>query len=342
MIISLEASDFYQYSGSMPVVDVRSPGEFAAGHITGAINLPVFDDTQRAVVGTIYAKRGRSEAAVAGLDFVLPKIMEIIGQVRVLSPHMNLILHCWRGGLRSATIATALDKAGFQVYLLTGGYKAYRTCFRDQVSRLGKTIVLGGYTGSGKTDLLHAIAEMGEKVIDLERHAHHRGSAFGALDGSCQPTNEQFENDLFDDWHELIPDHVVWLEDESRMIGRVTLPEYLYARIASSPLIRIMVPIDIRIENLVRDYAGANQELLADAIQRVGPKMGGDRKQDALKALYSENFYRVAELMLVYYDKAYEYSLLRRPEQPKYTLLLEGRDLASDATLLLDFATKII
>lgn len=342
MITSLEASDFYQYSGSMPVVDVRSPGEFAEGHIAGAVNLPVFDDKERAVVGTIYAKRGRSEAAVAGLDFVLPKIHEIIRLAKKLVPHRKLILHCWRGGLRSATIATALDRAGFHVYLLTGGYKAYRTYHRSLVCRQGKTIVLGGYTGSGKTGLLRAMFTAGEQVIDLENLAHHRGSAFGALDGLSQPTNEQFENDLFNDWNELLSDQVVWLEDESRMIGRVTLPEYLYSKIASSSLIKIIVPLDIRIDNLVRDYAGANQELLADAIHRVGPKMGGDRMQEALKALENKDFSLVAELMLVYYDKAYEYSLSRRPEQPKHSLALEGRDVTKDAGLLMNFAKNII
>jgi tRNA 2-selenouridine synthase len=255
MIHSLEASDFYQYSGLIPIVDVRSPGEFTEGHITGSVNLPVLDNEQRAVVGTIYAKKGRSEAAVAGLDFVLPKIKEIIRQAGILAPRRELILHCWRGGLRSATIATALDKAGFNVYLLNGGYKAYRSYLRGLVSQQGKTIVLGGYTGSGKTDLLSAISQAGEQVIDLEFLAHHRGSAFGALDGLPQPTNEQFENNLFDRWHSLNPDHLVWLEDESRMIGHVTLPEYLYAKIATSPLIRILVPLEIRVENLVRDYA---------------------------------------------------------------------------------------
>ncbi len=342
MITSLEASDFYQYSGSMPVVDVRSPGEFAEGHIAGAINLPVFDDEERAVVGTIYAKRGRSEAAVTGLDFVLPKIHEIIRLAKKLAPHRKLILHCWRGGLRSATIATALDSAGFHVYLLTGGYKAYRTCCRSLVSRSGKIMVLGGYTGSGKTELLRAMLQAGEQVIDLENLAHHRGSAFGALDGLSQPTNEQFENDLFSDWHELLSNQVVWLEDESRMIGRVTLPEYLYTKIATSPLIRIMVPLDIRIENLVREYAGTNHELLAGAIQRVGQKMGGDRMQEALKALHCEDYCRVAELMLVYYDKAYEFSLSRRPDQPRYSLAIEGKEITKNAVLLMNFAKNII
>ena len=338
MIYSLEASDFYRYSGMMPIVDVRSPGEFAAGHIVGAINLPVFDDEQREVVGTIYARRGRSEAAAAGLNFVLPKIQKILRQAKQISPQRRLILHCWRGGLRSATIATAFDRAGLQVYLLAGGYKAYRMHLRSQISLHEKIIVLGGYTGSGKTELLKAMSKAGVQTIDLENLAHHRGSAFGALPGLPQPTNEQFENNLFYNWHGINPEQVVWLEDESRMIGHVTLPEYLYSKVAGSPLVRIMVPLELRIENLVRDYAGTDRELLAEAIHRVGPKMGGDRMQDALKALYRGDYSHVAGLMLVYYDKAYEYSLSRRPEQPNYPLILEGRDLTKDAGLLRNFA----
>jgi tRNA 2-selenouridine synthase len=337
MIRTIEPTSFHAMAGKHPVIDVRSPGEFAQGHVPGAVSLPLFDDLERAQVGTLFVKSGRSEAIIKGLDLALPRIDAYLESLGKVCPPGKILLHCWRGGLRSAMMAEVFSRAGYHVHLLEGGYKAWRRAVREELGLPANIIVLGGLTGIGKTEILQAIARAGEQVVDLERLACHRGSVFGALGQPPQPTNEQFENDLWLQWHQLEPGRPVWLEDESRMIGRVTLPDPLVGHIGGGMLIRAELSQEVRIERLVSEYAGFDPALLADAILKISERLGGTRTSEALSGLQQGRFAEVASIALAYYDKAYQFSSARRSGKLLGNVRIAGRDADEDAARILDF-----
>ena len=196
---------FIQMSEKYPVFDVRSPGEFAHAHIPGAYSLPLFSDEERKVVGTTYKQQSREAAIKTGLDFFGPRMKSVVEQVENIchqfpyketNTRKHVLVHCWRGGMRSAAIAWLLDLYGFKVTTLSGGYKQYRNFVLNLFSYPFAFRILGGYTGSGKTDVLKELKRLGEPVIDLEGIAHHKGSAFGAINEPPQPSQEMFENKL--------------------------------------------------------------------------------------------------------------------------------------------------
>lgn len=342
MIHVIQPPDFLALAQRHPVIDVRSPAEFSQGHIPGAINIALFEDSERATVGTIYVKSGHNEAILKGLDIALPKVDSYVRSARKVCPQGIVLLHCWRGGLRSAMMAEVFSRAGYDVHLLTNGYKAYRRHIRESLARPARIIVLGGFTGSGKTELLREIGKNGEQVIDLEMLACHKGSAFGSLGQPGQPTNEQFENNLFAQWSELDFSRAIWLEDESRMIGRVTLPDPLVEHISSGMLIRVERDVRTRILRLVREYSGFDKTLLAEAINRIAERLGGARAKAACTALDNDRFEEVAEIALSYYDKAYLFSIQRRKNQNVQEIMLADTDMEKNATQVIEFAKKLI
>jgi tRNA 2-selenouridine synthase len=212
-------------------------------------------------------------------------------------------------------MAWLLETAGFQIQVLKGGYKAYRTFVRCNLVTGRKFIVLGGLTGSGKTLWLKKLAETGEPVIDLERLANHRGSVFGGIGLGEQPTVEQFENDLFNNLQSFNHDQVIWLEDESRQIGRIFLPEPFYSAMLSSPLIRIRVPDELRLKIIIDEYAGLDPEKLASSIKQISKRLGGMVTVQCLELLEKPDFPGVVRLLLPYYDKTYSHSLQVRNSQ---------------------------
>jgi len=322
----------------VPVIDVRSPSEYAQGHIPGAINIPVFDDQERAMIGALYAKAGPDVAILQGLETALPKTSSYIGNLKAFSQGSGLLLYCWRGGMRSACMAELFDKAGFNVDVIQGGYKAWRRFIREELAKPLKIFVLGGFTGSGKTNLLHAIARKGEQVIDLEHLACHKGSVFGSFGQHSQPTNEQFENDLFEEWEKLDQNKPLWLEDESRMIGNITLPDPLVLKINSGMLIFLEVEKSERIGRLVNEYATFDKGALADAITRLRERLGGTCMRDALNALGNNRFDVVADIVLTYYDKAYRFSVQRRKNQVCRHMQWSLGELTGKASEIIEFA----
>ena len=342
MIRPIEPIIFLQQSTISPVIDVRSPGEYGQGHVPGAINIPIFDDSERANVGTLYIKSGREDAILKGLDLALPKIDRYIESLLEVSSSGNILLYCWRGGLRSALMAEVFSKAGYEVDLLTGGYKAYRQFIREKLSSPATIFVLGGYTGSGKTELLKAIGSLGEQVVDLEGLACHKGSVFGALGQAPQPSNEQFENNLYTRWSELDLSRVVWLEDESRMIGRITLPDPIVEHITNGTLIRIEIDISVRINRLVKEYSVFDKQLLTEAINRIGERLGGTRTRQAITALEDNRFDEVTAIALSYYDKAYLFSISRRKSKKVHEILISGDEVILDASMIIELAKKCL
>jgi tRNA 2-selenouridine synthase len=336
LVKKIDIEEFLLRSKELPVIDVRSPGEFHQGHIPCAINLPLFDNEERAIVGTIYKNSGRDAAILKGLELAGPKLAGFVKKMDQIAPQKEILIHCWRGGLRSEQMAWLCDLAGFKTEVLTGGYKSYRRFIRASFSNEMNCIILGGMTGSGKTDILHQLSLLGEQVIDLERIACHRGSVFGGLGQEIQPTNEQFENNLYGFWKNLDLKKLLWIEDESRSIGSVTIPDPLFTKICCSPMIKIEVPKEARIQRLVKEYSGLDKELLKEAVTKISEKLGGTRTKQAIEALDKNEFELVTDLVLAYYDKSYQHSVSGRISQNIKACYLNEDNSAENASSVLE------
>lgn len=319
---------FLKRAGSTPVLDVRSPQEYLHGHIPGAFSLPLFSDEERAVVGTTYTHQGKDAAIQKGLEIVGPRLDLFINTALEAAPGKEVLVHCWRGGMRSEAMAWLLQFAGFKCSLLDGGYKAYRKYTREMFEKGFRLIVLGGMTGSGKTAVLHRLREQGEQVLDLESLAHHKGSAFGALGQEDQPTQEQFENDLAAQWMSLDTEKTVWIEDESRNIGKVIIPDALFNEMGKSTVVFLEVPFEERVKRLYEEYGGFEKPELAALISKISRRMGGDLALSALNALDKRNIEEAVSIVLQYYDKTYLYDLSKKSKsllvRVSYTEFLRG------------------
>jgi len=334
---ALPITDFL--AAGLPIIDVRSPGEFARGHIPGAVNVPLFEDAERAVVGTLYKQTGRDAAVLEGLRIVGPKLASIVERATELAPDRRIAVHCWRGGERSGSVAWLLDKAGFaEVATLKGGYKAFRNHVLESFNEVPALRILGGYTGTGKTETLRHLRELGEQVIDLEALAHHKGSSFGMLGEKPQPTQEHFENVLWEALRHIDRSRPLWLEDESRKIGRVMLPGPLYDTLRMAPVLFADMPQAERVERLVQDYGAFPTEELAEAITRIARRIGPQHAKNALEALAGGDLATVARITLDYYDKTYAYGLSQRDPARVVKLSASASDLRGLAQRLKEHA----
>lgn len=336
----LEAADFLKNKKKTVIIDVRSPSEYGKGHIPGSLNIPLFDDRERAEVGTLYTQKSRDHAILRGLDIILPKVASIRTHLIKSISSNELLVYCWRGGMRSSSMAAFFEASGYTVSLLHGGYKAYRRYIRSTLAETASVTVLGGFTGSGKTDILHALRDRGEQVIDLEKLASHKGSVFGSLGMGEQPTNEQFENNLFEEWHQLNPEVRIWLEDESRMIGKVVLPDPIVQKIETSPLLILNVPKRVRINRLVEEYAGIDDQFLVQAVGKIGERLGDHEAKEAISQIQRREYSSVAERVLQYYDKAYAFSVKRRQKQLRFDMVTEQTNPREIAGEILTFAQQ--
>jgi tRNA 2-selenouridine synthase len=314
--VKLPIEKFLPLTDEWPLVDVRSPAEYAQGHIPGAINIPLFDNEERAAVGIRYKQGGNENAVMLGLEIVGPKLADMARQARRTARNKRLLVHCWRGGMRSASMAWLFETAGLKVTILEGGYKAYRRYIREQFSKEAKMIVLGGYTGSGKTDILKQLEKQGEQFLDIEGIANHKGSAFGHLGQEPQPTNEQFENNLADAWRKFDFQKTIWVEDESRVLGRCSIPDPLFRQMRNSRLLKIIIPRPEREKRLVREYGELAQEGLFQSLEKIQQRLGGLATNEARQALATGDMKKVAEITLFYYDKSYRHgNKSRDPER---------------------------
>ena len=333
----LEIESFISLSARFPIVDVRAPLEFQQGHIPGAKNIPLFDDHERKVVGTTYKQVNKEAAMYAGLEFAGKKLVQLAKEgERKAGKNKTLLVHCWRGGMRSKSMVWLFETMGLSCYLLEGGYKTYRRYVRDILVSPLNLLVIGGRTGSGKTAILHHLQKMGEQVIDLEGLAHHKGSAFGALGELDQPTTEQFENDLCRIILALDPEKITWIEDESRNVGKCVVPGELYFRMKESEIVFLDIDRELRARHLVGDYAKYDQDDLRACVLKIEKRLGGDRTHEALEAIDREDYYQTAMITLHYYDKAYMFSLEKNHEQ-YHVLSSQVVDPVLNAELLLEY-----
>lgn len=320
---SLPIDRFLQ--SAVPILDVRSPGEYEKGHIPGAFSLPLFSNEERAQVGTCYKQHGRESAIEVGLALVGPKLIGFVQQAKAIAPDYRVRIHCWRGGMRSGSMAWLLETAGLSVVTLEGGYKAFRRWVRQTLAKPQPIISLGGMTGTGKTTILKALAQRGEQVLDLEGLANHRGSSYGNLGLPPQPSTEHFENLLAMQWATLSRDRPVWIEAESRRVGTCRIPDELFLPMMQAPVIEVERSRNERIENLLADYGDADPDGLIAATERIRKKLGGLCTQAAVEAIRKGDLATAADIILHYYDKTYTYDLHKKREVEIYSIDAQGR-----------------
>lgn len=274
MINRITIQEFLQKAEQLPVLDVRAPKEYAVGHMPAAHSFPIFDDDQRAVIGTAYKQQGHDPAVLLGLDSFGPRMSGFVKEANKLAKNKELLVHCWRGGMRSGAMAWLLSFSGFKVYLLEGGYKTYRHLMQEQFAKPRPILILGGLTGSGKTDLLPYLQKHGQQCIDLEGLASHKGSAFGSIDMPPQPATEHFENLLGMELLKLNDAQPLWLEDESITIGKVMLPKPLFDQMQQAPTIVLQMPKKMRVQKLALEYCRTDPALLEASILKIKKTAG--------------------------------------------------------------------
>jgi tRNA 2-selenouridine synthase len=318
-IQEISIADFLALHRQHPVLDVRSPLEYQSAHLPGAISFPLFSDEERKVVGTAYKKESREKAIKIGLGFFGPKMVAMVETAEQLCAKQStglpgsdktLLVHCWRGGMRSAGVAWLLGLYGFNIYTLKGGYKMFRRWVLSRFELPYPFKVIGGYTGSGKTRVLRALKEMEESVIDLEALANHKGSAFGCLGEDKQPTQEMFENRLAIELDEMwARKKEIWIEDESRRIGDLNIPSALFTRITTMPLVFIDMPFEERLAAIIDGYGKFDKTALADAVLRIKKRLGPNDTKSAIDYVSGGDIENGFRILLKYYDKQYAKSM---------------------------------
>jgi len=296
------------------IIDVRSPEEYAHAHIPSAFSLPLFTDEERAAIGTTYKQESRAAAIKLGLPFFGTKMQNIIEQVegwstiyeKINGKKPTILVHCWRGGMRSAAVAWLLDLYGFKTEQLNDGYKAYRNWVLAQFEKNYSMKVLGGFTGSGKTEILLQLQKSKLPVVDLEGLANHKGSAFGALGQNEQASQEQFENNLAETLSNTSAAHpYFWIEDESQRIGTNMLPITFFKNMRNSICYFIDIPFDARLQFIVQAYGKFAVTDLIAATLRIQKRLGGLETKTAVNLLVENNIEGAFSILLKYYDKVY-------------------------------------
>jgi tRNA 2-selenouridine synthase len=345
----LSIIDFLQRSKNALLLDVRSPGEYHHAHIPGAYSLPLFSDEERKVVGTTYKQQSREQAIKVGLDYFGPIMRKMVEEVETIGNKQlaignepgtknqkpEIFVYCWRGGMRSAGVAWLLDLYGFKVCTLAGGYKAFRNHVLQIFNQPFKFRILGGYTGSGKTEVLHQLEKLGEQTVDLEGIACHKGSAFGAFNMPKPPTQEMFENLLAIRLEEVkrqkakgknasaegdsrltTHDSTIWLEDESQRIGNLNLPGALWETMRKSPILFLDIDFDKRLNHIVEEYGACDKATLIGCVERISKRLGGLDAKNTIAFLEEGNIPEAFRILLRYYDKFYLKGLHNRENLP--------------------------
>jgi tRNA 2-selenouridine synthase len=304
---SLPVEEFLIQSSNKLLIDVRAPLEFRKGHIPGAINIPLFDDLERAEIGTLYKSLGKDDAVMRGLEIVAPKLTEFIKETKKNSLNNEVFIYCFRGGMRSNSFGWLLNTAGLKVKIMAGGYKAYRNQVLKNFDKDYKLVLLGGATGSGKTEILSYLKKS-IPVLDLEDLANHKGSAFGGINQPAQLTQQLFENNLNDALEKLPIGKIIMVEDESMSIGYNKIPYSFWLKMKAAPIIKIGVPFGLRVKRLVKEYGDADVEALKKSIKNISQQLGPNQFKECNILLDEGKLEEVAAITLKYYDRAYEYN----------------------------------
>ncbi len=320
------------------VLDVRTPKEFEQGRLPGSSNFPIFSNDERHEVGICYKQKGRDEAVKLGLEFVGPKLSGFVADAEQLCDGRTATLYCWRGGMRSGSMAWLLKTAGFEIDLIPGGYKTWRRAALESFQHPLNLINLAGFTGSGKTEVLAALQAAGEQVVDLEALANHRGSAFGQM--GSQPSTEQFENEVAYRLMQFDPKQTIWIEDESRSIGKVYMPHELILQMHKAPLVWVQRSEDERIKSICDLYGQTSTNNLIKAFERIQRRMGGQFTKAAINHLRASELEEAAQLALRYYDSSYQHSMQKRNAKPDFSVAIEHSSFEDAAQTLIEWRNK--
>ncbi|MED1467867.1 tRNA 2-selenouridine(34) synthase MnmH [Bacillus salipaludis] len=313
----IHAEDFSKLKNPV-IIDVRSPIEFKDGAIPGAINVPLFTDEERAVIGTVYKHEGQAAAKWRAMEFVSPKIPEMLHKIKDLASNGDeLIINCWRGGMRSNAVVTFLEFSGIYSWRLVGGYKAYRQFILSQIPTMfpEKAIVLHGLTGVGKTVILKNLNRKGYPVLDLEEMAGHRGSIFGTIGLSDGHNQKTFDSLLYKGLTEIKGSSYFLIEAESKRIGKAVQPEELMEKKRQGINFYIHSPIEQRINLLINEYVTPYKdepwydEKIQEGLDKVLRRVtNADTKNGLIDALEKYDYPKLIQLLLEhYYDPRYDH-----------------------------------
>ena len=330
------------------LIDTRSPAEFSQGHIPGAVNVPLLENEERAVVGTLYKQVGPEPAKRKGLEIVSGKLADMVEQIAGLlksDPTAALVVYCWRGGMRSKSLLTILELMGIQGAQLQGGYKAYRRYVQDSLAAFSlqpQLFVLCGSTGVGKTTLLKILAEQGYPVIDLEGLANHRGSAFGHVGLGKPATAQNFDAELLQLLTKLNTESLLFVECESKRVGNVYLPEPLYAAMQCAPKILLQASRRTRAGRLIEEYTDSlatNSLQITDSIDSLAKKLGKKKTAQLISEYEAGNLLLVTEILLAeYYDPLYGYETAPAEQ---FELVVDGENLVGAADLIVKHVERL-
>jgi len=326
MVKKIPIDQFLLLRKVLPIIDVRSQGEYMVGHISSALNIPILDNEARKIVGTVYKQHGRQTAVLKGLELTGSNLSALLRKGIKVSPDGRALVHCWRGGMRSEFFAFLLHYYGYEAIVLEGGYKAYRGAVHESFQEKYNIKLLSGKTGSGKTEILAALKNSGEQIIDLEGLAQHRGSSFGAIGMGPQPNQESFENSLFEALTAMDPTRTIWIEDESRVIGDKVIPEDLWDQMKQAPMAEVQRTDTERLNQIQHDYGHFPIGDLRTAMERIGKRLGPQHVKQALLHLDNHDINAAFEIALGYYDRAYAYLLSKRNFENIHSIDCSGMD----------------
>ncbi len=313
-----------------PIIDVRSPAEFLQGHIPGAHNIPLFTDDERARVGTCYKKQGHDPAVQLGLSIVGPKVHLLADELRALAGDAkSLRVLCFRGGMRSSSMIGLASLLGIRCMQLKGGYKAFRRYCAHLFTQQRNWKVIGGYTGSGKSELLRLLKMRKSHVLDLEMLANHRGSTFGAFQNSFCPTTEQFENMIAFELKDIPQDAPIFVEDESRMVGSCVIPHTLFQALIQSKLYFLTCSLDERIARILEEYGSITKDTFVQLLNNLYKRLGREKVSFITKCVDEGSLDIAVSTLLEYYDARYDHALQK---QKRCVSVVDKEELLNDAS----------
>lgn len=324
-------------------VDMRSPLEYAEGSIPGAVNVPIFDNAERAEIGTIYRQQDVETAKTRGLEIASAKLPNMIQRIKSIAGRQKVIVYCWRGGMRSRSIATILHLMGIRVYQLSGGYKAYRQYVlrRLQEYKIAPCfVVFHGLTGVGKTDLLEELSKAGWPVLDLEGLANHRGSAFGHIGKGKMVTAKSFDALLLSALDKLQQERFVLVEAESKRIGNVYVPDCVMDAMRQGRHVLLSASLQMRIQRLLDEYMNkqlehCNDNELSRCLDMLQNRLGKKKSAKLRELLQERNYHAFVEMLLTdYYDPHYDYS---EKDANKFDLHVSTENIREAANCIMKF-----
>jgi tRNA 2-selenouridine synthase len=310
MIKKLTVKEFTHNAKQHILLDARSPKEHAKGHIPTALNLPILNDEHRVTIGTLYKQKGREAAVHKGFELVGPLFASFIDIANEYAPERVVYVYCARGGMRSHILSWVLGMAGFKVFVLEGGYKTFRNYVLTTFTLPINLIVLGGKTGSGKTELLIKLTDNEHYTpIDLEGIANHKGSAYGGIDMPVQCSHENFENNLATIINSKPEQHWFVVENESIAIGQLRLPKIFYTQMQAAPIIELQLPNHLRLMRIIHEYAELDKQKLITQTKTLTKRLGGLNMQLAVNAIEQNEPETWVTILMQYYDKCYDRGL---------------------------------